>query len=60
MVLRELVPAPNLPSPLLFVEKPSSVQILDRSEVLQKDKPVTVRAAFPSVFCWSKLRILPV
>lgn len=30
-------------SPFVFAEKPSSVQIMDKPEVLQKDKLVTVR-----------------
>lgn len=30
-------------SPFVFAEKPSSVQIMDKAEVLQKDKLITVR-----------------
>lgn len=41
------------PDSLLFVfaEKPTSVEIIDKADVLQKDKPVTVRSTHLSAAC---------
>lgn len=40
----------NGSSPFVFAEKPSSVQIMDKPEVLKKDKLVTVRLRMNIIF----------